>query len=380
MSRKTTPIVKAVLSALHWSGLGTLLAPSTRGRGIIFTLHSVAPGAPLDFEPNRILRITPEFLDLALTRVKAQGYDILSLDDMAARLARPATPGERPFAVFTFDDGYRDNRDHAYPVLKAHNAPFAIYIPSEYPEGRGELWWLVLEESIRKANHVEIQVRDRHLSLPARTTAEKQHAFHEIYWAIRPLPERELRSYVRTLAESVGFDAAGLCARLIMTWDEIRDLAKDPLVTIGAHTRHHLAIAKLPEDEARAEIGESVARIEAELGRPCRHFSFPYGDAGSAGPRDFRIAEELGLTTAVTTHKAVLTHRYAAGLTSLPRVSLNGEYQSSAFLSVMMTGLPFALSDFARNARTRLLGKTEGSAAVQPFTAPRLDPGAASTQ
>ena len=380
MSRKTTPLVKAALSALHGSGLGTLAAPMTRGRGVIFTLHSVAPGAPQEFEPNRILRITPEFLDCALTVAKAEGYDIVSLDEAASRLSRPKAAGERPFAAFTFDDGYRDNRDHAYPVMKAHNAPFAIYIPTEYPEGRGELWWLVLEESIRKASHVDIIVRDRVLAFPTRTSAEKQHAFHEIYWAIRPLPERELRAHVAALADSVGYDAAGLCSRLIMTWDEIRTLASDPLVTIGAHTRHHLATAKLSEDEAAAEIRESVARIEAELGRPCRHFSFPYGDATSAGPRDFAIARDLGLLTAVTTHKAVLTDRYASDLASLPRVSLNGDYQSAAFLSVMMTGLPFALRDAAKAMLSRARGKSAAAVSAAPVTAARLGPGAASTQ
>ena len=42
----------------------------------------------------------------------------------------------RPFACFTFDDGYRDNREHAYPVFKRLNLPFAIYIPTAYAEGR----------------------------------------------------------------------------------------------------------------------------------------------------------------------------------------------------------------------------------------------------
>ncbi len=154
---------------------------------MIFTPQR-GPGAPQDFEPNRILRITPEFLDTALTVTKAAGYDIVSLDEVASRLSRPKTAGERPFAAFTFDDGYRDTATMPIPVMKAHGAPFAIYIPTEYPEGRGELWWLVLEESIRKADHVEIKVRDRVFSFDTRTSAGKQHAFHEIYWAIRPLP------------------------------------------------------------------------------------------------------------------------------------------------------------------------------------------------
>ena len=69
-----------------------------------------------------------------------------------------------------------------------------------------------------------------------------------------------------------------------MSWDELRELAQDPLVTIGAHTKSHFALAKLPEADTRAEIADSVARIERELGRPCRHFSYPYGCAQQRRP------------------------------------------------------------------------------------------------
>ena len=73
-----------------------------------------------------------------------------------------------------------------------------------------------------------------------------------------------------------------------MSWDELRALAKDPLVTIGAHTKSHLALGKLSEAQARAEMAESIcAHRNASLGAPCRHFSYPYGCANSAGPREF---------------------------------------------------------------------------------------------
>jgi peptidoglycan/xylan/chitin deacetylase (PgdA/CDA1 family) len=130
-----------------------------------------------------------------------------------------------------------------------------------------------------------------------------------------------------------------------MTWDELRELAADPLVTIGAHTRRHYAVAKLAADEARAEISEGVRRIESELGRPCRHFSFPYGDETSAGEREFAICRELGLLTAVTTRKGLIYDRHQVRLTGLPRLSLNGDYQAEAYVEALLTGLPFALNN-----------------------------------
>ena len=353
MRRITTALMQSALSALHGSGLGTLLAPLARGKGVIFTLHSVRPEPPQPFEPNRILKVTPAFLETAIETVRRAGYDIVSLDEAARRMRTDAET--RPFACFTFDDGYRDNRDYAYPIFKRHGLPFAIYVPTAYADGEGDLWWLVLEAAIRKADRVRVTLDDIEHVFAVPSDDAKQRAFDRIYWTLRAGPEPVLRAAVHELAEHAGYDASTLCRDLIMDWDELRALAADPLVTVGAHTCRHLAVAKLPEEEARAEIAGSVARIARELNRPCRHFSFPYGDAASAGPRDFAIARALGLETAVTTHKDVL--HAASPMTGLPRISLNGDFQKARYVAALMTGVPFV----ARDAAKAVLGRMRGA-------------------
>ena len=139
-----------------------------------------------------------------------------------------------------------------------------------------------------------------------------------------------------------------------MSWDELRALAADPLVTIGGHTVHHFALAKLSEAEARDEIRCGVKRIEQELAVTCRHFSFPYGDEGSAGEREFRLAKEIGLLTAVTTRKGLLHRAHASSLTALPRLSLNGDFQDIRYIKVILSGVPFALWNGVSRARALL--------------------------
>ncbi|MGE0023168.1 MAG: polysaccharide deacetylase family protein [Hyphomicrobium sp.] len=368
MGRTTTALMQLGLSLLHYSGIAALLAPFARGKGVIFTLHSVRPEPPEPFEPNRILKVTPAFLETAIETVRRAGYDIVSLDEAALRLASP--DASRPFACFTLDDGYRDNRDHAYPVFKRHGVPFAIYVPTAYADGEGDLWWLVLEAAIRKADVVHATQGGDERTFETASNEAKESAFAAIYWSLRARPETELRATVAKIARDAGYDASTLCRELIMDWDEIRAFAADPLLTIGAHTRRHFAVARLPEDEARAEIADSAARVARELGRPCRHFSFPYGDAASAGPRDFAIAASLGLATAVTTHKDVLRQKYA--MTGLPRVSLNGDFQRAHYVAVMLTGVPFLIADAgaAVLARVRRLLRPAQPAAQSPATRP----------
>jgi peptidoglycan/xylan/chitin deacetylase (PgdA/CDA1 family) len=75
-----------MLSALHYSGADAMIAPLTRGIGAIFMLHHVQPGKPSSFEPNRILKVTPGFLEQAITQVIASGFEIVSLDEAHFRL------------------------------------------------------------------------------------------------------------------------------------------------------------------------------------------------------------------------------------------------------------------------------------------------------
>ncbi len=80
--------------------------------------------------------------------------------------------------------------------------------------------------------------------------------------------EDELRHVVRDLAARHRVDMAAFCRDLCMDWQEIVDLAADPLVTIGAHTVNHMMLKKLPDDAAvRAEMEMSRAVLEAALGK-----------------------------------------------------------------------------------------------------------------
>lgn len=341
MERHATKLVKAALAAAHYVGADGLLAPWTRGLGVIFMLHHVRPELPQPFEPNRILKVTPTFLEDVIHQVQEAGFDTIGLDDVPKRLTDGGKG--RPFACFTLDDGYKDNRDFAYPVFKRNNVPFTIYVPTDYPDGHGVLWWLVLETSIARAPFVSVQMDGAMRYFTTRTADEKSAAFDTIYWWLRRLPEDRARFVVAELAQSIGYDSSQLCSQLVMTWDELRDLARDDLVTIGAHTKRHMALGMLPAEEVEAEMAESITRVEAELGRPCRHFSYPYGCAKSAGRREFEMAERLGLATAVTTRKGLISRHHAHSMMALPRFSLNGDYQDVRYTKVMLSGAPFAL-------------------------------------
>jgi peptidoglycan/xylan/chitin deacetylase (PgdA/CDA1 family) len=335
-------LISAGFAGFRASGLHRLARAATRGRGVILTFHRVRArdrSAPR-YAPNRQLEITPEFLDLALKVVKREGFELAPLDDVRRRIGDPKSA---PFAVLTFDDGYRDTREVALPVLERHGAPFTVYCAIGFIEGDARLWWLELEEAIRRLETVDASIAGGRLLLDVRSPDAKTAAFDRIYWLLRGRSESELLDVVEGLARCAGVERDKLAEGLFMSWSDLKALSRHPLATIGAHGVSHRRLAHWSAAEARSEMAGSKAALESRLGIAVRHFAYPVGDSTSAGPREFELARAIGFETAVTTRPGMLFSACAERLTELPRASVNGRWQEAEALEVLLSGAPFWL-------------------------------------
>ena len=120
-------IIESGLGVIGATRIHRLAAPMLRGVGAVLMFHHVRPAATDGFAPNALLEITPGFLDAVLTHLAERGYEVVTLDDLLERL-RAGARLRRPAAVLTFDDGYRDNRDHALPVLQARGVRAMLFV------------------------------------------------------------------------------------------------------------------------------------------------------------------------------------------------------------------------------------------------------------
>ena len=339
MSLKYTAI-RAMFEALWLTRLPSLVRALSQSRGVIFTLHRVLPEEPPAFSPNAILQVRPNFLDYVIERLREMGVDIISLDEALDRLAAP-TKG-RLFAVLTFDDAYKDNLRYALPILRKHEAPFTLYVPTALVDGVGELWWQAIEDIIARQQAIALVSGGETDYVDTITAKQKAEAFNTLYWQMRKMPEPERVSLVRSFAASYGYDLEKQCRDLIMDWQELRLFAGEPLCTIGAHTVHHYELAKLPLEQARSEMAQSADILLAQFGERPAHFSYPLGGPLSAGKREFELARELGFRSAVTTRPGGLYPRHAQNPHALPRVSLNGYFQSPRYVDVFASGAIFS--------------------------------------
>jgi peptidoglycan/xylan/chitin deacetylase (PgdA/CDA1 family) len=342
MKQLRNTVIRAGLEALYFSGAHVLLRPIFAGVGAIFMLHHVGPRRDDAFQPNRHLAIEPEFLRAMLAHLRGLDIDIVGMDELHRRLSERNFT--RRFACFTFDDGYRDNRDFALPVMREFDAPLTVYVASDFAEGTGRLWWVALERAIAAASAIEVPFGGTMTRLDTGTPAAKQAAFDRLHDWLRTLPgDHDVQRELSALCARHGVDETTIARELCMSWDELKVFAGDPLVTIGAHTISHCNLAKQPETAAAFELATSRARIEAALQRPALHLAYPYGDRIAAGPREFALAKAAGFKTAVTTRPGMIFPESAGHLTALQRVSLNGNYQVGRMIPVLTSGAATAV-------------------------------------
>jgi hypothetical protein len=171
-------IFRTAMEALYFSGAYVMLRPVLGGVGVILTLHNVRPPRLDRFQPNRLLEVNPAFFERVIRRLRRSGADLISLDEMHRRMTHHDF--SKRFVCITFDDGYRDTRDFAYPVLKKYEVPFAVYVATGFADRVGEMWWLALEAVIAKNELIGLRLDGRDQWFECRNADEKQAVFEHI--------------------------------------------------------------------------------------------------------------------------------------------------------------------------------------------------------
>jgi peptidoglycan/xylan/chitin deacetylase (PgdA/CDA1 family) len=310
-------IRNVVFDALYYSRWLHLMQLRRSGIGVIFTLHRVvAPGTPILAAD---LAAQSDLLDRTLGYIRHMGWDIVNLTEVHRRLAEGHTKSN--FACFTFDDGYLDNLTNALPVFRKHGAPMCVYITTGLIEREVFLWWPVLEHMLLTRDRINNIGDSAGKELPTITLRQKKDAYLKfVPWADKCNSSAE--SNIMNLFLANGVDPGAILDPMVLTWDQARKLAADPLVEIGCHTVSHPSLATLEFEAAVQELAASRAMLEQKLGVAVRHVSYPYGTKVDCSVREFDLAQKLGFLTATTTRRGNIFMEHKDHLTALPRVNM----------------------------------------------------------
>jgi peptidoglycan/xylan/chitin deacetylase (PgdA/CDA1 family) len=309
------------------------------GMGAIFTLHHVRPHTPKSFDPNRHLEITPEFLDLAIRQLAAEGYEFLPLDALPQRIA--AGDAKARFAAFTLDDGNRNNFEHALPVFARHSVPFTVFVTEGLSERTHSMWWETLGELLGRIDQVAFDFGSGEERFDLRRPGLRQGVYDRFAAFVHGSDEAAAVAAVDALSRRHGLEPLEIVRTLILDREELSRLAENPLASLGAHTVSHRAVGRLSEAEAISEMERSADYVAAITGKRPKSVAFPYGTHAASSPREAKLVGELGFDVGLSTRPGII--RPGMPTTLLPRLSLNGFYQKPRYASALASGIPMLL-------------------------------------
>lgn len=331
----------------YFSGRAFWIGRKASGAGVMLRFARVRPRQPGRFQPLKADEITPQFLDRTIRALRRWNYDIVDLDEVCRRSVVMDQP--RRFVSLTFDGCYKDLIMSAYPVLADHGVPFAVYVPTAFPDGMGEAWWLALEKIVAQEPRLSLIVKrdERHFTIAS--VSEKHEVFRFLSSWLRTLPPAGLSEAINDLCRRYSVDLARLSREAAMGWTDLARLAADPNVTIGSATVNHAALANLKEAAALREMTMGKAVAETALHRTIRHFAFPFGDRASFRRADVMMAEQAGFASAATAMPGMVQSEGRTNLFALPRVNWDGRIASLRAMRAALSGIAFAPVEPDRN-------------------------------
>jgi peptidoglycan/xylan/chitin deacetylase (PgdA/CDA1 family) len=326
------------LELAYFSGVPWLRGRKAGGAGIILRFERVRPRRSARFQPLKSREITPRFLDRTIRALKRWKYDLVSIDEVCRRAVTLAEP--RRFVCLTFDGAYKDLMTSAYPVLSAHRVPFAVYVPTAFPDGVGEAWWLALEQVIAQENRVSLMMDRKELRFDIETTADKNQLYEFLAGWMRSLTPSDLSSAIKDLCTRYSVDLAALSREASMDWEDLAALAADPLATIGSATVNYPLLSNLKDADALREMTMGRAVAQAAFHREVRHFAFPFGDRAAFRRAHVVMTEEAGFASAASAIPGIVQAEGHTNLHALPRVAWDGRHSLRA-MRVMLSGATF---------------------------------------
>jgi peptidoglycan/xylan/chitin deacetylase (PgdA/CDA1 family) len=319
-------LVRVLVSILWYSGIIWLYEKVTPTHGHIIELHRIGENST-SFPSNKRLNISEQRLTSFIKHFVKKKYSFITLDDYCAG----NYPHNKKFLIFTLDDGYLDNLTHALPIFEKYNIPFTIYLCSGFPDGTSLLWWYDLEYIVKKYDSLEFAFRGTQYTFKTISNKQQKVAFNAICELCLSCNSSDIGLLEEILFSKYMKSEGNISSNISLNWDNIIELSRNPLVTLGCHGVDHISLQNLTEEEIKRDLIESKKRIELKIGKPVIHYSFPFGIFPQSQIKIRDILEYQGFTTAVTSSKGNINTFSREVRYNLPRLTLHSQTEMKEF-------------------------------------------------
>ena len=226
-----------------------------------------------------------------------KNFKVLPLDELIT-LAREGRVPARSVAI-TFDDGYEDNYENGFPILKKLGIPATIFLATGGINDREILWHDKIFSGFYLAKSPSVRIQEQEFSLT--DMFQRATALYQYRAFLRQFPYTSWSKLVDQLLIELEVDQ-GECWPFVrkLKWEQIKQMQKSQ-ISFGAHTVSHPILTCISPEDVEKEVLESKKIIEKKLESPVNLFAYPNG-----GRKDFNkevkaIVKKLGFSGAVTT-------------------------------------------------------------------------------
>ena len=320
-----------IACALHWTGANKLIGVlnGSRNMPLVLNYHRVVEDYAASaghYMPD--LLTSRRMLERQLDWI-GRHFRFISLDELCPRLECGESFDE-PVAAITFDDGYRDVYDHAFPLLKRKGIPWAVFVVTGLI-GTSRLQsydklYLLLDRAFTLGRSVPCDLARLLHSLGIRLpmlgmdgVKQVRHLARDPFTAMRvlftALPQAELCRVIEALEAEVAIDESALKELHACSWDMLAEMHRAG-VTIGSHTQTHALLTNEHWHKVLDETAGSRQALERKLGITIKHFAYPNGSFNDAAVRAVAVS---GYALAYTT---CLHRNLAYPLLTIPRTFL----------------------------------------------------------
>lgn len=299
---KTKLIIKRSLksaAAFATGGLG-LLRPASASVEIVAYHRVVADIAKAEREAIYGIVISTETFRKHCELLRSS-FEVVSLEDSIERLSKKRH-SDKPTAVITFDDGYRDFYEQAFPVLQDFQLPATVFLPTDHigkstPLAHDRIYWLVklaLENKIPLANAMRRVAATEDLANMFESCTDLLKLTDVLVYL--PMDFRE--KVIDAMETEIGDRFVPYPAEYqLLDWDMVRKMSQSG-ISFGGHTANHAVLPLEDQAVAEIEIAQCKGKLESELKMKATSFAYPNGEHNAT---ILQMAINAGFRVAVTT-------------------------------------------------------------------------------
>lgn len=267
--------------------------------------------------------VTPHTFRRHLEWLKSE-FEFVQLGEWVAR-KNHGKPLPKKAVAITFDDGWRDNYEYAYPILRETSTPATIFAVSHMLGSNEEFWpgrlsRLLRDSMVLNPDFTEADWLRAHIPRGIGEHISRDEISKAIA-SCKALSDKVITHKLDIIENALGTTPP--TDAHLLNWEQLRAMSESGLIEVGSHTCRHTRLAEhLDVETATREIIESQSTLEMRLERPVRLFCYPNGDTSTVAMK----LVEKHYQAAVTTKKGI--NKQATSAHRLMRIGVHEDISS----------------------------------------------------